>query len=150
MYEKILIPTDGSDTALLAAKYARALAEKFDSEVAIVHVIQNYYTLPAFSMPDTVTIPASVMQDLESNGQLILEKTKEIFSGLAGKVSARLEYGPPGKAVIDIVEEEKFSLIVMGHRGLSGVSEMLLGSVSRHVLHYASCPILIIKGDGTM
>lgn len=147
MFTKIIVPTDGSALALEAARYARSMAEKFESGIVLVHVIQNYYTLPAFSMPDTVTIPVSVLQDLEASGKMVLEKTKELFDGFTGQVDTRLEYGPPGKLLIDIALEEHASLIVMGRRGISGVTGLLLGSVSRHVLHYSPCPVLIIKSQ---
>ncbi len=146
MFNSILVPTDGSDMALHAARVARALAEKFGSDIALVHVVQNYYALPAFSMPDTVAIPLSVMQDLETTGKSILAKTEEIFAGFPGKVTARLEYGPPGKQLVDMVVDEGYSLVVMGRRGLSGVTGLLLGSVSNHLVHYAPCPVLIVKG----
>lgn len=146
MFTKILVPADGSEMALGAARAARAMAEKFSAEVTLLHIVQNYYTLPAFSMPDTVTIPVSVLQDVEASGQLILDKTLEVFAGFAGKVQTRIEYGPPGKRITDIATEEGFSLVVMGRRGLSGVTGLLLGSVSNHVVHYAPCPVLIIKG----
>ncbi|HMM22197.1 MAG TPA: universal stress protein [Selenomonadales bacterium] len=147
MLRKILVPTDGSDLALQAARYARELAAKFGSELLLVHVIQNYYTLPAFSMPDTVTIPLSVLQDLENSGQTVLEKTREQLPAFAGKLETRIEYGPPGKQIVEIAAEEGVSLIVMGRRGISGVTGFLLGSVSNHVVHYAPCPVLIIKGN---
>jgi nucleotide-binding universal stress UspA family protein len=150
MFKKILVPTDGSEMALFAAKHALAVAEKFESEVTLVHVVQNYYSLPAFSMPDTVSIPLSVLQDLETNGKLILSKTQEIFSGFAGKVSTRLEYGPPGKEITDIAADGGYSLIVMGHRGLSGVTEMFLGSVSHHLVHHSPCPVLVVKDPGNL
>ncbi|MDR3559986.1 MAG: universal stress protein [Negativicutes bacterium] len=150
MFKKILVPTDGSEMALHAAQYARALAEKFDSEVMLVHVVQNYYSLPAFSMPDTVSIPLSVLQDLEANGKFILAKTQEVFAGFTGRVSTRLEFGPPGKELIDIAVEGGYSVIVMGRRGLSGVTEMFLGSVSNHIVHYAPCPTLIVKGPANL
>jgi nucleotide-binding universal stress UspA family protein len=146
MLKKILVPTDGSLMALQAAQYARILAEKFDAEVTLIHVIQNYYTLPAFSMPDTVTIPQSVMQNLEANGKLILEKTTEAFADFSGNLSTVLEYGSPGKQIVDIAIQGRYSLIVMGRRGLSGLTGLLLGSVSNHVIHYAPCPTLVIKG----
>ncbi len=149
MFKRILIPTDGSDMALQAAKTARELAERFGSDVTLVHVVQNYYTLPAFSMPDTVAVPLSVLQDLESTGKLILSKTEEVFAGFAGKVSTRLEYGPPGKQLVDMIIDENFSLVVMGRRGLSGVTGLLLGSVSNHLVHYAPCPVLIVKDAET-
>ncbi|HWQ61160.1 MAG TPA: universal stress protein, partial [Negativicutes bacterium] len=88
MFKRILIPTDGSDMALQAAKVAREMAEKFGSDVTLVHVVQNYYTLPAFSMPDTVAVPLSVLQDLETTGKLILSKSEEVFAGFAGKVTS--------------------------------------------------------------
>lgn len=146
MFKKILVPTDGSEMALQAAKYARALAEKFDGEITLVYVIQNYYSLPAFSMPDTVSIPPSVMQDLEGSGNLVLANTLAVFSGFTGQVSSRLEYGPPGKQIVDLAIDGDYSVIVMGRRGLSGVKELLLGSVSNHIVHHAPCPTLIIKG----
>lgn len=150
MFNKILVPTDGSDMALHAARVARALAEKFNSRITLVHVIQNYYTLPAFSMPDTVTIPVSVMQDLEDTGKIILDNTLSLFADFPGKVDTRLEYGPPGQQLIDIATEGHYSLIVMGRRGLSGVTGLLLGSVSNHLVHYAPCPVLIVKGTETL
>lgn len=146
MARRILVPTDGSNMALHAAKYARALAGKFSSEIILVHVIQNYYTLPAFGMPDTVTIPVSVLQDLENNGRQMLEKTQAIFEDFAGQIKTRLEYGPPGKQIVEIANEEAVSLIVMGRRGLSGVTSFLLGSVSNHVINYAPCSVLVVKG----
>lgn len=146
MFKKILVPTDGSATALQAAKSARALAEKFGSEITLLHIIPNYYSLPAFSTPDTVTIPASVMDDLETNGKQILEKTKEIFAGFEGKITARLEYGSPAKKTCAIAKDEAFSLIAMGRRGLGGVAELLLGSVSNQIVHAAPCPTLVVQG----
>lgn len=147
MFTKILVPTDGSDMALHAARVARLMAEKFAGRVTLVHVIQNYYTLPAFSMPDTITIPVSVLQDLENTGKLILGKTREIFKDFPGQVDSRLEYGPPGQQLVDIAVAGRYSLIIMGRRGLSGVTGMLLGSVSNHLVHYAPCPVLIVKGS---
>ncbi len=145
MFKKILVPTDGSDMALHAAKVARTVAEKFDSDITLVHVVQNYYTLPAFSMPDTVAIPLSVLQDLEATGKLILARTEEVFAAFPGKVDGRLEYGPPGKLLVDMIVDEGFSLVVMGRRGLSDVTSLFLGSVSNHLVHYAPCPVLIVK-----
>lgn len=146
MFKKILVPTDGSDMALQAAKYARALAEKFDGKITLVHIVQNYYSLPAFSIADTVTFPLTVLQDLDANGRLILEKTREAFIDFGGAIDTVLEYGPPGKQLVDIAVKGNYSVIVMGRRGLSGVSGLLLGSVSNHIVHYAPCPTLLVRG----
>jgi len=62
-------------------------------------------------------------------------------------VNSLLEYGHPGIQIVDIAKEKKYSLIIMGRRGLSDITGLLLGSVSNHVLHYAPCPTMIIKDD---
>lgn len=142
MFKKILVPVDGSNIALLAAQYARALAEKFDSAVTLVHIIQY----PAYIMPDAITSPLFVT-DLEANGKSILAGALKVFDEFDGRVNTLLEYGHPGIKIIDITKERGYSLIVMGRRGLSDVTGLLLGSVSNHVLHYAACPTMIIKGD---
>lgn len=142
MFKKILVPIDGSDKSSLAAKYALTLAEKFESTVTLVHIIQNL----AYTIPD-VAIPPLLIEDLESNGDDILDKAAEIFADYNGKVNTLLDYGHPGIKIVEIAKEENYSLIVMGRRGLSDVKGLLLGSISNHVLHYAHCPIMIIKGD---
>ncbi|TWH46265.1 universal stress protein [Sporomusa sp. KB1] len=142
MFKKILVPIDGSNRALLAAKYARILAEKFDSSVTLIHIIQN----PAYIMPDTI-IPSLLLKDLEASGKRILDKALEVFDDFDGRVNTLVEYGHPGIRIVDVTEERDYSLIVMGRRGLSDVKGLLLGSVSNHVLHHASCPTLIIKSN---
>lgn len=140
MFKKILVPIDGSENALLAVKYARALAEKFKSKVTLLYVVQNV----AFGVPETVDL---VIKDLDSTGRDILSKALEIFEGFDGWVSSQLEYGNPGVKIVDLTKEDGYSLIVMGRRGLSGIMELMLGSVSNHVVHHAHCPTLIIKGN---
>lgn len=141
MFKKILVPIDGSDRALLAAKYARSLAEKYESSVTLIHIIQN----PTYITPDTMISPV-LIKDMESIGESILAKAVEVFEGFDGRINTLLEYGHPGVRIVDITQERGYSLIVMGRRGLSDVKGLLLGSVSNHVLHYASCPTMIVKG----
>ena len=142
MFKKILVPIDGSDRALLAAKYARILAEKFDSSVTLIHITQN----PAYIMPDAM-IPPLLIKDLESYGKSMLEKALGIFNDFDGRVNTLLEYGHPGVRIVEITKEMDYSLIVMGRRGLNTVTGLLMGSVSNYVLHHAACPTLIIKGN---
>ncbi|MBP2644612.1 MAG: UspA protein [Firmicutes bacterium] len=145
MLTKILVPTDGSAMALKAAKYALTLGEKFDSEITLLHIIQNYYDMPTFSVSESVTLPRSILNNIEKGGELVLEKTLAALPDYSGKINTRMEYGPPGKVTVEIAYKENYSLIVMGRRGLNSFAGFLLGSVSNHVVHYASCPTLIVK-----
>ncbi|MCE5286325.1 MAG: universal stress protein [Pelosinus sp.] len=143
MFGKILVPVDGSAAALRAVNYARGVAEKFESAVTLLHVIEH----PGYLSADINKLPTSVIQDMDQNGEQILAEALEIFADFDGRVSTKLEYGHAGIKITDLSKEHSYSLIVMGRRGLSGVKQLLMGSVSNYVLHYAQCPTLIIKGE---
>lgn len=138
MFEKVLVATDGSDTAKSAVRHASEIARMAGSkEVLIVHVC------PACNVeldPD------------ESNRQLaesILTDASEAFSGTGSAVRTLVEIDYPqeslGTAIVDIAQREKTDLIVLGSRGLSEFRGMMLGSVSSKVVQHAGCPVLIVK-----
>lgn len=143
MFGKILVPVDGSTAALKATNYAKGVAEKFESAVTLLHVIEH----PGYLSSDTSNLPESVIQDMERNGKQILAEASVIFADFDGRFSTKLEYGHAGIKITELSKEHGYSLIVMGRRGLSGVKQLLMGSVSNYVLHYAQCPTLIIKGE---
>ncbi|VBB05782.1 universal stress protein a [Lucifera butyrica] len=142
MFGKILVPVDGSDAAFKAASYAKGIAEKFESAVTLLHVIEH----PGY-LSGTNSFPASVLQDMDKNGEQVLARALELFADFDGRVSTKLEYGHAGIKITELSKENSYSLIIMGRRGLSGVKQLLMGSVSNYVLHYAQCPTLIIKGE---
>jgi nucleotide-binding universal stress UspA family protein len=53
--------------------------------------------------------------------------------------------GSPAEVIVEFIKENEADLVVMGSRGLSGVKEIFLGSISHHVVQKATCPILIVK-----
>ena len=142
-FGKIVVPVDGSYAALTAAKYAREVAEKFESAVTLLHVIEH----PGYLASGANNLPASVIQDMDTNGQHVLAQALGIFSDYDGRILTKMVYGHAGIKITEFSQENNYSLIIMGRRGLSGVKELLLGSVSNYVLHYAKCPTLIIKGE---
>lgn len=143
MFGKILVPVDGSDGAIKAANYARGIAEKFKSAITLLHVIEH----PGYLLSGTNNLPESVIQDMEKNGDQVLAEALNVFADFEGRVSTKLDYGHAGIKITELSKEYSYSLIVMGSRGLSGVKQLLMGSVSNYVLHYAQCPALIIKGE---
>jgi len=152
MFEKILVPVDGSEHSDKALLYARGLAEKFESQIILVHV---------FSVPiplDEVTehaigakgIPPEFMEAKEKAEEDILKRAEaEVEKAQEGKkripIMAYLKEGNIVQEIISISEKEKADLIVMGARGISKLKEVLLGSVSDGVARNAHCPIMIIK-----
>jgi nucleotide-binding universal stress UspA family protein len=147
MFNKILVPTDGSESALKAAQYALVLAQQFNGSITLIHIVQQYYNLPSLAIWDAVAMPPSVINDIEEMGRNILNNTRQALGDTTVKVYTRLEYGQPAERIVRIAKNEGFSEIILGNRGLSGFNQLLLGSVSNQVAYHASCPVLIIKED---
>ncbi|WP_196600339.1 universal stress protein [Pectinatus frisingensis] len=140
MFRKILVPVDGSEQAIAAVKYARNIAEKFNSAITLIHIIRH----PAYLISGSHPL---LMKNMDERGNQILSQAIEIFQDFDGLITTRIEYGHPGVKITEISKENNFSLIIMGRRGMSDVTKLLLGSVSNYVLHYASCPTLIVHND---
>ena len=102
---------------------------------------------PGYLLSDSKDLPVYLIQDMDKNGAQILAEALEIFADFDGRVSTKLEYGHAGIKITELSKESGYSLIIMGCRGLSGVKQLLLGSVSNYVLHYAQCPTLIVKNE---
>jgi nucleotide-binding universal stress UspA family protein len=145
----MLVAVDGSETSTKALDYALNLAEMCDAEVQIVSVVPPIDSIiPRFtSMRPPTTFYTSFINEMEERLKNVLsgalKKAKEKKSKL--KISARLLKGRPADKIVQTAKEEGFDIIVVGSRGLSGVEELVLGSVSNRVADYATCPVLIVK-----
>lgn len=144
MLEKILVPIDGSEAAWHALEYACQLGEKFDSTITVVHVVQPHYTLPSIALHGEIPFLSVNIEEVESTGYKLIELAKSEMKNYP-KVETRLEFGHPAERVLALAKEESFNLIVIGSRGLSGISEFFLGSTSSTVSQYSTIPVMIIK-----
>ncbi|GMB01008.1 universal stress protein [Pelosinus sp. IPA-1] len=195
MYEKILVPIDGSEASWHALGHACALGKPFGSKITIVHVVEPYYTLPNEAIygedvplqqvniaeveaaghkilelatkkmnhclnvcsidepcytllpgdiPGEPPLAAVAIQEVEASDPKVLELAKQNMSPSA-KFETLLKFGSPAKSIISLAKDEHFNLIVVGSRGLSGLGELLLGSVSNKISHAATIPVLIVK-----
>lgn len=137
MFERILLPVDGSSHAQKAAENAAALASRFDSEV-IVLTVQEYPATWAFDIGPPVSEQESevvddVLRDLEARGV----RAKGMVRVSVGGTVAR--------DVVGVANDVDASLIVMGTRGLTDWQGLVLGSVAHQVAHLASCPVLVVR-----
>ena len=104
MFNKILVPLDGSEFADKALKYAIDVAKKFTSELLLVHVIQ---TTTAFITGPEVLGPSLILdlrKQLEENGYRILSIGEEIAKKANIKVITRLDYGNPPDKILDMIK----------------------------------------------
>ena len=146
MFDRILVPLDGSDYAERALDTAIALAQEFSSNIVIVHVILTASAI--VTSPEGVgsTFLIDLRKQLEETGRQILENGAKRTRAAGIPVITIEESGNAPDKILQTVEKAKANLIVIGDRGLGVVARFFLGSVANKVSHYARCPVLIVKG----
>lgn len=143
---RIVVGVDGSDGSRRALAWAADEARLRKWVVVAIHA----YTIPSLLMaPDVLTgVPAAPMTDpglierLEEAAEKLLAQEIEQVDSDDLTIEGRVVSGPAADALIRAAEEA--DLVVVGTRGLGGFKELLLGSVSHQVAHYAICPVVIV------
>ena len=142
---KILLATDGSEEATLAARIATDVAAKTDSELHVLLVgLSAAYV--GMGPPEIADIPPPRQQELDEEAQRLLDaQVKQIEVDGRNVAQAHLRVGRPDEQIVALAEEIGAGLIVMGSRGLGGLRRLLMGSVSDSVVRHAHCPVMIVR-----
>lgn len=139
MYKKILLPIDGSEHAALACSHALALAKSGNMEIVLLNC---YGELPA-------TIGGTAREELiamsEEAGKNVMSPCFRLCEDSGVKTSMLVRAGGPGRTIVQVAQQEGCDVIVMGSRGLSDFSGMVMGSVSHRVLRHSTVPVLIVR-----
>jgi nucleotide-binding universal stress UspA family protein len=148
---KVLLATDGSEEAELAARTAADLARKTSSEL---HMIYVFGIAPAGT---PVYLEATDLQgealEEEAEEQISEQRAREVLDAEVGKVrsaggtviEAHLIEGRTAPQIVALAEQIGAGLIVMGSRGHGGIRRALMGSVSDAVVRHAHCPVLVVR-----
>lgn len=145
MYNKILVPVDGSDCSNNATFYAAGLAEKLGAELTLLHVLPPLPTYISNYSDRMESIETTLMNEFTNEAQTILAKNKQIFSDKNIVVKTKLLLGNPADEICQLSAEKQYDLIVIGSRGLGGIKAYLMGSTSNRVSRHAKCPVLIYR-----
>ncbi len=143
-----MIAIDGSKTADSALNFGLDLATKYSAEVLIVSVLDTVSSsLVARGMVFTPTSTTKYLEELEAFYKKVLEKALRNAKKLKSEinVSKKLLKGRAADKIVETANKGGFDLIVIGSRGLGGIKEFFLGSVSDRVADKAKCPVLIVK-----
>lgn len=150
VYKGIVVGTDFSETAGAAVEHAAELAKAFGAKLHIV---------TAFKPAMTASIAASSLEAMTAGGAEFLQ---EADSAIANEVESTLQdleaklaadgikvqthscAGDPSDALIEVAEQTKADLIVVGNRGMGGVKRFVLGSVPNKISHHSPCSVLIV------
>jgi nucleotide-binding universal stress UspA family protein len=155
LFEKILVPLDGSEHSLRALEIAIQLAKKFGAKITLTHVYSVTVSPVVMPEPTTLTPPgvpvmtptevSKVVEATRKAGNNILTAGERKVRAQEIQVETMLVEGHTVEEITRIAKEGNFGLIAMGARGISRIREILLGSVSDGVIRNAPCPVLVVK-----
>jgi nucleotide-binding universal stress UspA family protein len=148
---RILLATDGSREARLAASTAADIANSTNSELHLLTVAPGNPD-PVYHIHEGGLRYETYQQALEAikgEAQKVLDEQVQQIERAGGSVKeAYLRVGERrDQAIVHLAEELGAGLIVMGSRGLGGVRRALMGSVSDSVVHHAHCPVMIVRPE---
>ena len=153
---KILLATDGSEEATLAAQTAVDIADKTNSELHVVYVGGLDYGYPNYdpSYDPSYAVPDyEYMQQIQENleqeeARQALDDEVERVEAAGGRVvEAHLSMGSPDVEIVKLADDIGAGLIIMGSRGLGRIRRALIGSVSDSVVRHAHCPVLVVREE---
>jgi nucleotide-binding universal stress UspA family protein len=147
---KILLATDGSEDAALAAKAAVSLAEDTGAELHVVHVGETHHVYQPRAMGPS--LPTETAEEVRKEHQALLNHEVKQIEGTGGNVAeAHLRVGKPAEEILRVSEEIVAGLIVLGNQGLGGrfsrMKRFLMGSVTEQVARYARCSVMVARRD---
>ena len=138
MYDRILLPTDGSTGTAHVALQAIDLANQYGATIHALHVIDT-------DMRSVLTEVGSGFDTLEQRGENAVGTVERLGQSHGIEVETEIRNGDPAETILAVADELDADLIVCGTHGRSGVRRQLLGSVAERVVRHASQPGLTVQ-----
>ncbi|HKJ57633.1 MAG TPA: universal stress protein [Halobacteriales archaeon] len=135
MYRRILVPTDGSETAAAAMEEAIDLASTDSAEVHVLHVIDSWHYDTSIE---------SAVEPLREEAEPFVERLAGMAEAAGVPVATAIEVGRPAHHVLEYADDHDVDLIVLGTRGRGGLPRRLLGSVTQYVVAHAEVPVHVV------
>lgn len=143
MFEKILVPVDGSESSKLALSKAIELGNQFGSEIQVLSVAPEA-NLMRFTA-STSNYDGSVNPEVIDLTMSILDGAKVQLKDYANPYEVQYIVGDAAREILRFAENNKIDLIVMGNRGMGAFSRTILGSVSNKVVNSSPASVLVVK-----
>lgn len=142
MYSKILVAYDGSKQSDKALNQAIAFCQEHPSTTLEVVYVFN---IPNLVVGEAVIVPPPRLEnEFYEHARAVVNKAKQLVAILP-HASVVLKQGDPARTILDYAQETLCDLIIIGSRGLGGIREVMLGSVSHYVVQKSEIPVLVIK-----
>ena len=145
MFTRIVVGTDGSDSATQAVAQAIELAKLTGAQLGIVSAYSG--SSARHSGSEAQEAPADVQYELgpREDINLVLAAAAADAKAAGVEVQTHAVEADPADAILNVAEETKADLIVVGNKGMTGARRYLLGSVPNNVSHHAPCSVLIAR-----
>ncbi|MCB1174051.1 MAG: universal stress protein [Leptospiraceae bacterium] len=140
LISKILVPVDGSESSRKALEFAIRLARVSHAKLTLFEVVEEFGPLPGYyeaAPPGKDRLKWIAEQRFEKVEPFLAESNVEW--------ERVVDEGYPADKICELAEKGKYDLIVIGSRGLSGLSRFLVGSVSDRVVHHAPCSVTVVR-----
>lgn len=145
MFTRIVVGTDGSETAAEAVLQAVDLAKLAGAQLSIVSA---YQPVPKRRLEgEQQGVPADVQYEIgpREDVNLVLDAAAATAKKEGLEVQTHPVEGEPAEAILNVAEETGADLIVVGNKGMTGARRFLLGSVPNNVSHHAPCSVVIVR-----
>lgn len=146
---RILVPTDFSEPANAALKWATTLAREFNSRLYLLHVVPEPYAYPWGTELSTLPLNDILAQSEDAARQRLGELAAETQLP-AAQVTTSAVVGTPVDQVLALVKDEQIDLVVLGTHGRGLVGHLLLGSVAERVVRRSPVPVLTVHGGDSV
>lgn len=142
-FDKILFATDFSENSEHAFEYAYSLAQKFGSQLIILHVINEPVDLRGFYVPHVSF--ENLEKEIEEGAEKMMQKFCRTKIKDFSNYNANIVTGIPYEEILKKADEENVSLIVLGTQGRSGIDHLLFGSTAERVVRKSGRPVMTVR-----
>ena len=138
MYRRLLVPTDGSETALAAGETAIELAKLVHAEIHVISVADT---------GDLPTLTDEMREDLRAYSGEAVEAVADLAREAGIETTTEIEDGDPVECLLAAAEANAVDLVVMGTHGRSGLGRLALGSITERTLRTSSVPVMTVREE---
>ena len=150
MYKKILLPTDGSESAVKAAKHALWIACRDGADIIVLNVFEIYTPSIAFPISTLAGSTEDIYEPLKKEAEKISDelldalKSSEDYKSCNVNIKRMVRQGSPYNEILKTVDEMGIDLVVMGSSGRHGFDRFVLGSETERVVRKSEVPVLVV------
>ena len=145
LFNRILVPLDGSDAGEAVLPHLKQLTEKLESEVILLQVVASGQHVHTIGGLDYVRFTEQQVESTKAEAKEYLEKVSKRLAGTKGIMRSEVRVGDAAHEIIKFADEANIGLVTISSHGRSGIRQWISGSVTQKILHAGNTPVLLIK-----